>query len=478
MNGTVNASVTTVADDSPNSNTLTDTGGGDLTYADTSAVFARDSEVNLVTEFYDGNNRHLIAATPTNIYNATASPAATSLAGSFTNGRWDTAMMNGVMGFVNGADAPQTYNGSTVGAMTVSGSGLTVTNLVGINIFKNRSFFWETDQDRFWYSAIDTLGGTLTSFPLGEVAHDGGALLRMASWTVDGGSGPDDYAVFIMDTGEIIVYQGDDPGTSTAWALVGRYKVGNIASDRAYAKLGGQLSLINESDVITVPEAFVAAEPPPTKLTGAIRDAVANYSGNDGWEIFLYDNAGLLLINIPVQLSPDLFEQYVLNLQTGGACRFTNINARTWGYYNRGIYFGGNDGVVYKFDDSYSDAGDDIPVTIEQAWTNFGVPQQKQVTTVRPTFEANAAVPVGTGIGFDYTPKEGVAQPSSSVSTGTPWGSPWGSSWGESNPGIFREWKLATGRGSTISLQTKFARQGDKPKLLNTDVLVKVGGNL
>jgi hypothetical protein len=436
------------------------------------------SDVDLVTEFYDGNSRQLIAATPTNIYNATASPTATSLAGSFTNGRWDTTMFDGIMGFVNGADAPQTYDGSTVSAMTVSGSGLTVTNLVGIHSHKNRSYFWESGQQSFWYGAINTLGGALTEFPLGEVAQDGGAMLRMVTWTVDGGSGPDDYAVFIMDTGEIIVYQGDDPGSSTAWALVGDYRIGNIVSDRAITKLGGEIAAIGESDILTMPQAFARAEPPTTKLSGAIRTAVRNYSGNTGWELFHYANAGLLFVNVPVALSPDSFEQYVLNLQTGGACRFTDISARTWGAYDMGAYFGGNDGVVYRFDDSYSDDGSDISVEIRQAWNNFGVPQQKQVTTIRPVFEAAGAVPVGTGVGFDYTDDTTVASPSSSVDTGTPWGSPWGSSWGEPTPGIFRQWRLASGRGATISLTTKFSRQGDKPKLLGTDVLVTAGGNL
>jgi hypothetical protein len=105
MNGLVGGSVTTVADDSPSANTLTDTGGGDLTYADASSSFERELDIDLCTEFYDGINRQLISASPTNIYNSTAVGAATSLGSGFTSGRWDTATMNGIMGFVNGADA-------------------------------------------------------------------------------------------------------------------------------------------------------------------------------------------------------------------------------------------------------------------------------------------------------------------------------------------------------------------------------------
>ena len=432
--------------------------------------------VDLVTEYYNGSTRVLLSASPTNIYNSTAAGAATSLGSGFSNGRWDVATFNGIMGFVNGADTPQQFDGTTLSTLTITGSGLTSSTLVGVHIFKSRSYFWEADNQSFWYSATNALGGTLTEFQLGRIAKKGGKLLRMASWTVDGGSGPDDYAVFIMDSGEVIVYQGDDPGSALYWGIVGVYNIGEIASDRAVVPFGGEILAVGESDILTMPSAFNTPTPPASKLSGAISDAIFNYGGNPGWEVFIYPNVNLAIINVPVSLSPDAFDQYVLNTENLAGCRFTGIPSRTWGLYNNNAYFGGSDGVVYKFNTVTNDAGSDISVTARTAWSDIGAPENKQFTTIRPVFSSSSSLEVDIGIGYDFLDAT-LSSPSSTVSGGTAWGSPWGSSWGTPYVQV-SVWRLITGEGSAVSVQMRYSRTGDSPKWYKTDALVKQGGNL
>lgn len=433
-------------------------------------------DVDLCTEFHVGTTRQLITASSTNIYNSSTSGAATSLGSGFTSGRWDTAVMNGVMGLVNGNDAPQTWDGTTLASMTVSGP-TSVSDLIGIHIFKGRSYFWEDGSQSFWYSATNTLGGALTEFPLGEIAKLGGELMRMDSWTVDGGDGPDDYAVFTMNTGEVIVYAGDDPGTASSWSLVGIYKIARPVNDRAIFPFAGNLFSVTSSDLVTMPSAFNSPAPPATKLTGAIVDAADSFGTNDGWQVIYYPQGRILMINVPVALSPDSFEQYVMNMQTGAACRFTGIPARTWGTYNNGIYFGSTDGTVYRFDAVANDDGSDINCDAITAWTDLGMPENKIVTSVRPVFEANTSFSAGVGVGYDFTEPSNVGSPSQTVSGGTPWGSSWGSPWG-STPTIHKSWHSVSGFGSHAALRLKFSRQGDSPRWLRTDYLVKPAGNL
>jgi hypothetical protein len=433
-------------------------------------------DVDLVTEIYNGTTRALLSASATNIYDSTAVGAATSKGSGFTNGRWDTGMMNGIMALVNGDDTPQQFDGFTLSTLTITGSGLTSTDLVGLHIFKSRSYFWEANNQSFWYSATNALGGALTEFQLGRIAKKGGKLLRMTSWTVDGGDGPDDYAVFIMDSGEVIVYQGDDPGSALYWGLVGIYDVGEVVNDRAIAPFGGQIIAVGENDIVTMPQAFNTETPPTTKLSGAISASAASSGGNAGWEVTVFPNEKLLIINVPVATSPDGFDQYVLNTETLSACRFTNIPARTWCIYDGKAYFGGLDGKVYRYNTVEADDGSDIDVTARMAWQDFGVPEYKQVTTLRPVFNAEDSINVDIGIGYDFEDAT-LSSPSSTVVGGTPWGSAWGSPWGTS-PAIVSEWQLVTGRGSAASLQMRFSRQGDKPKWYKTDALIKGGGNL
>jgi hypothetical protein len=115
------------------------------------------------------------------------------------------------MALVNGADAPQKYDGATVSALTISGTGLTIANLNGVHIFRSRSFFWDSRTQDFWYSATNALGGTMTKFPLGRVQGTGGNLIAMVTWSRDSGTGLDDLAVFILSSGDIIIYAAQIP---------------------------------------------------------------------------------------------------------------------------------------------------------------------------------------------------------------------------------------------------------------------------
>lgn len=435
-------------------------------------------DVDLCVEYYDGTNRHLITASATNIYNSTASGAATSLAGSFTSGRWDTAMMNGIMGFVNGADAPQTYNGTTVTGMTISGSGLTTTNIIGIHVHKNRSYFWEDSSQSFWYSATNALGGTLTEFQLGQIADKGGRLLSMETWTVDGGSGPDDYAVFVMDSGEVLVYQGSDPGSALNWAIVGKYDISEPVNDRAFVRYGREIMVLTEQDLLTMPSAFAMPAPPTTKLVGAIRDAVFNYGGNPGWELFWHPSEKLIFINVPTSTGPDEFEQYILNTETGAPCRFTDIPARTWGMFDGVAYFGSTDGTVYKWNTIANDVSSDISVTTMMSWQDYGTATNKMITAMRPWLNTGGPLDLDIRACYDFEVAN-VSSPSSTVTSGTPWGSAWGSSWGSlTTDDLVKPWKMGAGRGAPVSIRMRFSRQGDAPQWLKTDLLLRGEGNL
>jgi len=435
-------------------------------------------DVDLCAEYWDGSTRALITASSSNIYNSTAQGAATSLGSGFANGRWDTAMLGGIMGFVNGANTPQKYDGSTLSALTVTGSGLTATNLVGVHVHKARSYFWESSSQNFWYSATNAMGGAVTEFPLADVARKGGKLLRMTSWTVDGGSGPDDYAVFIMSSGEVIVYQGSDPGSALSWALVGIYEIGRPVGDRAVMKYGREVMVVTEGDAVTLPSAFQQPTPPTTKLSQAIADAAYSRINNEGWELFYIPNEHLMFLNIPVATSPDLFEQYVLNTENMAAARFTDIPARTWGMYNGDAYFGSTDGTVYRYNTVQNDNGSDINAAAVTAWSDYGAQTNKMVTAILPSFSAVDDIEYDIRVGYGFIEPD-VSSPSSSVSTGTPWGSPWGSSWGSVfGETVLTKWRMANGRGTPVCLKMRYSRQGDKPKWYKTDALVRVEGNL
>jgi hypothetical protein len=427
--------------------------------------------VDMVAEFFDGATRKLLAASATNIYDATSVGAAASLAGSFTSGQWQTAMMNGVMGLVNGADAPQDFDGTTVGAMTISGVG-TATELKGIHVFKSRSYFWKANSPSFWYSAVNALGGACTEFALGEVARRGGNLVAMADWTVDGGSGPDDFAVFIMSSGEVLVYQGSDPGTD--FSLVGSYQIPSPLGIRGVTKIGAEVMVLTDTDTVFLPSAFSRPSPPSTKLKGAIEQAGMTYRSNFGWQTLYYGTRNMLIVNVPI--SATQIEQYVVNMETGAPARFTDQNARSWTVYNDEIYFGSTDGIVYQADSGSNDNTANINADARQAWSDLGLSTNKKVEAFRMIFSGTDSFSVGAEIAYDFQ-NATVNRATTTGGSGTPWGSPWGSPW-SSGTSVKQDWRLASGFGQVLSPQVSLAIEGERPSWYRTDLMISQAPNI
>lgn len=416
--------------------------------------------VETVGEFNAGSDRKMFGAANGRIWNTTSSGAASSLASGFTNNRWQWAQFDDSsggarVGLVNGADAPQVHTGSAVSAMTISGSGLTPANLNGINIYKGRSYFWDSRTQDFWYSSANALGGALSKFPLGRVSGTGGNLVAMGTWTRDGGSGPDDLAVFLLSSGDVVIYTGDNPGDSTAWALVGIFKIGAPLGIRALQKVGADL-LISTVDGYVPMSRVIAGGRANQKdaISDKIRDAVLtaarNYAGNFGWQVAHYPLGNMAIFNVPV--AAGTFEQHVVNTLTGSWAKFTGINARSWGMFNDRMYFGGS-GVVYKFDNGASDAGAAISAVGQTAWNYLGAPStQKRFTGVCPLLQTDGAMTFSAGVGVDFG-LIGLAQTdSSSPAVTSPWdSSPWDSSPWSDESVINNNWLSAEGIGYNVS---------------------------
>jgi len=410
-------------------------------------------------EFNAGAVRKMFACANNNIWDATAAGAAVSLASGFTSNRWQWAQFDDAgggarVGLVNGADAPQVHTGAAVAAMTISGVGLTPANLNGINVYHGRSYFWDTRTQDFWYSAVSALGGVLTKFPLGRVAGTGGNLVAMGTWTRDGGYGAlDDLAVFLLSSGDVVIYSGDNPGVAASWTLVGIFKVGAPLGVRALTKVGADL-IISTVDGYQPLSKVLASE--RTNQTDALSDkirkavlaATRSYASNFGWQSIYYPLANMGIFNVPI--SSTSYEQHVLNTLTGAWCKFQGVDARAWWMFNDRLYYGGS-GVVYKFDDGTSDAGAAIAASAQTAWTYLGSrSRQKRFTAMRPMLRVSGSVAFSAGLGVDFGLIRTSQADSSGVAVASPWGSVWGSPWSDLSA-INDNWLGADGAGYNVS---------------------------
>lgn len=429
--------------------------------------------VESLAEYNYNASRKLIAFANNNIWDASSAGAASSLASGYTNNRWQWVNFNGYLIMVNGADTPQTYDGSVIAASTISGP--TVTSLTGIHVHKSRAYVWETDDSSFWYGATNAIGGAFTEFPLTRISKKGGTLVAMGTITHDSGSGPDDFAVFVMSSGEAIVYQGSDPGSANDWSLVGIYDIGAPLSVRSLCKVGGDLMITTREDYIPLSQVIGKRElVKKSKAVGALQTAVRSYASNFGWQAILYPAGSMAIFNVPQSSSE--FVQHVLNTTTGAWCKFSGMSARCWCVYNNELYFGGASGVVYKADTGYSDNGAAINADALPAWNNFGTMNNKQITAYRDLISVNvSSINVSCEVGSDFNEPNATYVETTESPSATPWGSPWGSPWSASDY-VVEDWKSADEEGRFFSKRTKVSTGTSGADWIATDYVVQKGG--
>lgn len=371
-----------------------------------------------------GSAQKMLAGANGNIWDVSSGGAGSSLGSGYSENKWQHATLGSTMGIVNGTDSPRSYNGSTISALSLTGP--TAANVIGVHVFKSRSYFWEDGSQSFWYSAINTMGGTVTEFQLGRLGVQG-QLMTMTSWTRDGGDGMDDLAVFIFASGDVVIYQGSDPGSEFTWSLVGIYRIAAPIGRRCTMKYGGDVVVITRDGYVSLAETIMRRSPSVTdKIRNAVKSAAVTYGGNSGWQGVVFDAAGFALFNVPITTTES--RQHVVNLQTGAWCRFTNWDARCWAVYNDLLYFGAS-GVVYRAWTGTSDAGSAIELDAVPAFNYFKSGNIKQVTAVQPSLKSNGILNLGIITERDFALS---ARPEANLSVGetsSPWGSPWGSPW-------------------------------------------------
>lgn len=426
--------------------------------------------IESLMEYISGTTRKHLCANNGEINDISDPLSVSNLATGFVSSRWQTVNFNDYLLLFNGVDTPQLYDGSTITASTINGTGLVAANLTGVNVHKNRVYAWDTDSADFWYGSLNAVQGTFTKFPLSRVSRRGGNIVSMQTWNLDGGDGVDDYALFLMSTGEAILYAGSDPGDSSDWSLVGTYTIGVPLSVRSAKKIGSDVVIITDQDFIFFSQVFRngGLATAGSKLSGAALEAASVYSSNYGWEVASYPSAGWLIFNVPIATGVK-YIQYVINTISGAATKFTNMNANTWGTYNNNLFFGG-DGVVYRANNGFNDNGNFIECKGQQAYSNLGSPFAKTMSSYRITVQTDGNVTLNSSINFDYGSTL-TTQTVSSESVGSPWDtSPWDTSpWSPENQTRSLN-VLGTGDGVDISLGMNTSLKGQEVKWFRTDI--------
>ncbi|MBP0119246.1 MAG: hypothetical protein ITD33_00030 [Nitrosarchaeum sp.] len=314
----------------------------------------------------------------------------------------------------NGVDKPLYYDGTTWTAVdnvtTPALTGLTTTEIISLFASKGRLYFIEKDSLSFWYLPAGVAGGALLEFDLSGVARMGGFLMAGATWTVDGGDGPDDRVVFITSQGEVIVYQGDNPSSASFWQLVGVYNLGKPLGRRCVTRYGGDVIVLTQNGAFPLSAAIQSAAINYStalsfKIQNAFTEAARDYGSTFGWIPIVYPDQSALIVNIPISENGE-HEQYVMNTITKAWCKFTEWDAEDFVIFNSKLYFVTSTKVVLAWY-LHVDGTADISAYGKQAFSYFGAPGTlKKFTLYRPVLSTNGSITFATDIDIDFQEHE------------------------------------------------------------------------
>lgn len=381
--------------------------------------------------YRSGATEKHFAATDTDVFDITTvvdpdvTPAAAISAltsGAFSDAQFGTAGGDFTI-LVNGSDAGQVYDGTAFAAMSVT--GVSTSALSHVWSYANRLFFVEKDTLSAWYLPVDSIGGAMSEFSLAGVMQKGGSLLLGARWSLDAGDGLDDKCLFISTEGEVAVYEGSNPGSASDWRLVGLYSITKPLGSQATMQAGGDLLVCTESGLVPISKAIQYDE--AALSVNAVSRQIAPYWQRQariagfGWEIVKWPEENIALITQPSAAEmPGTC--LVVNLQTQAWSRVKGWNATCWGYAADRVYFGADDGFVYRADVEGNDNGVLYTCVYLGQHETLGVGgMQKTVHQMRAIFDAKTLISpsVTAKVDFDTT----ISPPPNSVAdiAGSSW---------------------------------------------------------
>jgi hypothetical protein len=282
-------------------------------------------------------------------------------------------------------------------------TGVDPATLVFVMVWKNRLWFIQKDTGTAWYLPIGAgtggaLFGAAVPFNFGAQFKNGGPLVGLYSWTIDGGSGPDDRLVAVSGGGDVVIYAGTDPSQAATFGIVGRWYVGGVPAGRRIAtENGGDLLILSTTGIIPLSKLVLGSsiedisQYSTHKISNLFSLLASTYSNLAGWSMRIHPEDNCLIVAVPVADGQPT-NQLVMPLVTRGWSQYRDLPILSMEAWNGKLYFGTADGRVcintgYLDGVVLSDVNASTPIICSgiTRFDNLGRGTQKQVTQIRPT---------------------------------------------------------------------------------------------
>ena len=375
--------------------------------ADHATGFATNPKTLMV--YSSGTQSQMFAANSSGIFNVSTPGAIGAAVIALTNGQGDSVNFATSAGqfllFANGVDTAKLYDGTTWSASAITGPA--TSTLFNAETYRSRLFLLQNNFLGFYYLPADSVAGAATAFRIGAVCRLGGFAVGQGTWTIDGGTGPDDYYVVATSNGELVIYKGSDPAVVANWVFIGTYFLGKPVGTNCFAKLGGDLLYFSENGVIPLStilqstnKNYVAAL--TYNIQPSISTAAVRARGAPGWKIHVIPRLSLVLLNVPPQAGNLKATQFVFNSYSKGWSTFSEWDAADFIDFNNDTYSSTGLKIVKCFTGT-ADFGANIVAICDTAYNRFKTRRQLKPILVRALFASTNLVPYTIGIAQDFS---------------------------------------------------------------------------
>lgn len=284
-----------------------------------------------------------------------------------------------------------------------------------ITSWKNRLFIVGEGTNTVYYLPVNAIQGAVTELDLGPLMQHGGSIVAVTNWTLNAGLDIDDYLVFFGSQGDIIVFQGTDPDNFETFALKGIWYAGRpVEGNRFFVQYGGDILFYTEFGLFPLTKLVngqVATEfgALSERIQPVLSPITFTNLNNPFWEVGVISDGTLLMLKLPQTDSQ--FVQYVMNLQTGAWSTFSGMPVNTQTTFNGIMYFGDQQGNVYKglysnLDnvDINGSGGNQIMCRAQGGFSDFGQPgAYKRFQMAYPIFISSSPPAVSVQMNLQYT---------------------------------------------------------------------------
>jgi len=318
----------------------------------------------------------------------------------------------------------------TWAAITTEMTGVDPSKVKFIVAHKQRLWMIEEDSTIGWYLPIASKSGQAKEFNFGSQFKHGGLLVGLFNWTVDGGSGVDDFLVAISSSGDVLPYKGSDPEAASGdlWGIKGVYFIGAVAgSKRCASESGGDLYILSTYGITNMTDLLSGVDTINSshnvlggRLGRLLRRDMEQYRLDDGWGIDFLPSEGMLIINTPKRVN-GVYIQYAYDIATDSFGMWREVPMSAFTAWRSTVYLGTADNRVLAMDVGLDNVeltppvddqnGQDINFSLLFSYSNLGTPSRyKRAQMARPDFIASDTVQYKVKFKFDYDLTELLSQ--------------------------------------------------------------------